>query len=79
MKKKNFLTKKLQNYYHIKDLDESRNDNTTHHLDIFNALYVSNKKPTYDVIVADYATSVSALRRCIVRINELAEKISKLN
>ena len=63
----------MQNYYEVKDLDEGSN-----YLDIFNALYVSDEKLSYDDIVVKFFVTYSSLQRFVKRANSLAEKINKV-
>lgn len=54
----------------IKDLEEGNN-----FLDIFNALYDSCEKLSYDEIAAKFFISINTLKRYVVRFNDLAEKL----
>jgi len=62
----------LQNYYAMKDLDESKN-----FLGIFNALYVSEEQLTYDEIAIRYYVGINTLKRYVVKFNRLAMLIAK--
>jgi len=71
-KKSRELIVALQNYYTIKDIDENKN-----FLKIFNALYVSEKRLTYDEIARQFFIGVNTLKRYIEKFNLLAILLSE--
>ena len=62
----------LQNYYAIKDLDESKN-----FLSILNALYGGEEKHSYEKTASKFFIGINTFKRYVVMFNELAEKLSK--
>lgn len=72
--KKNFLIKKLQDFYQAKDWHEEADYN----LKIFNALYNDNTKLGLDCISDKFGISLSSLREFRIKANRLAEKFANV-
>lgn len=73
IQKRNEIISILQNYYKIKDIEKN-----TKFLQIFNDLYISQEKLSYDKISAKYYIGINTLNRYIEKFNTLAEKLTEV-